>query len=189
MSDLDRLQKGFILNTSQKRYLEAARWFRSEEPRQQGRTVLQAYIIIEEALKNPGIKIRIGADHSANKDRARTSTDLLPDAIRRIFRMSNMHDLEHRSKVNEDFLIVYPWVCGVCHQLENDHIPDKKTPASITKLKCPFASTTFAKGFVGSREGTDKDGVVWRRHFASDREPKYNGPTGPDGEPNDSRDL
>lgn len=183
MSDLDRLQKGFLLNEKQRRYLEAARWLRQEEPRSAGRTTLQAYVIIEEAMRRPGEPVALGLDHAAERGRVISTTSLIPDTIRRILSTKNLCEFLKRYDLTNDTLTIFPWICGACRLPEGDHVPFKPAPRAVTRLKCPFASTYFHAGFVGTKLSGE-----WAPRIVS-RKAKYEGPTWLDGEKNDSRDL
>jgi hypothetical protein len=150
MGDLKDFEQSVVLNEKQQKYLEAFEWLRSEEPRGEGRTTLQAYIIIRDALRNPGTKVRFGVDHSADYNRVRSTYVLLPARVKDLLTNSDI-GREDRFAVTQDTLEIFPWICGHCRSPESEHVD----AGDGTRPQCLFGSTRFVRGFVGSRYGND----------------------------------
>lgn len=163
-ADLNRLELGFILNPKQRRYLEAARWLRNEEPRAEGRTTLQAYVIIELAIKSPGEPIRLGADHSVDQDRLVSVALLLFDTIRRMLNTEGLRAFRERFLLTQNSLTILPLVCGHCGMIEQEHV----YRLNAKTLKCPFAATDFVLGFIGTHK--DDQGHWSHRQLHSEYE-------------------
>lgn len=148
MNDIERLAAAFTLNNIQRKHLDALRWLTAVNVREEdlGRSVLQAYIAIEDALKHPDVERTLPQDHAGQRPR-----DNMSQVVRRVLEtMPGYYDAHtchtvtwwERTSMTAGTLRICPLICKHCNEPLGTHVGKTE--------QCLFSSTTFRYAFIGT---------------------------------------